>query len=210
MQIQRVNMQSSIAQSKQNKAKGQPAFGMKFFMEKKLSQNISNSVVGYEALANGAKESTFVKELIFQVKNFMRVLPKRIAGHNANPDNHKLFNNNFEIEQVKIGFTDRRNNFYPLVNSSYDKFSSSDTAASTFTDFVDYYKKGRLPLEDLLSARIITNTGVEIETPCFADLSKDKIKFQNVVANLQESEIIKLERKNPDLYWDMIKPPAKQ
>lgn len=208
MQIQRVNMQSSIAQNKQNKTKGQPAFGTKIYMEKQLADNVLSAVDDYVGIVKDAKEPNVVKTLLQETKKFLMNLPKFIAEHNANPENHKFFNNGVEIKKVAIGYDHPEQGFISIVDSSGVKLPIESNGQQILNHFENFSRKNRYYYATLLKARIQTNTGVEINAGSLSEL-KDAESYRKMLDSLQLSEVIKSEVKTPDCYWNMIKPPTK-
>lgn len=207
MQIQRVNMQSSIAQSKQNKAKGEPAFGMKIYMDKQLAKNVLSDADEYVNLAMETKDSNVIAPLVTAVKNFIECLPKGIAEHNVNPENHRLFNNEVNIDKIEIGYFHPKNGFLSLADSSGDKFPIKSSGNIILKHFEEFSKKSNLSIGSLLKARIKTDTGAELSSgPLGSFMHKDNFKI--LAGRIQEQEIVRLEVENPDLYWDMIQRPS--
>lgn len=208
MQIQRVNMQSPIAQNKQSKAKGQPAFGMKFYMEKQLADNVLSDVGDYVELVKDVKEPNVVKVLLQETKKFLTNLPMFIAEHNATPENHKIFNNSVEIKKVAIGYDHPQQGFLSIVDSSGAKLPIESNGQQILNLFNDVYKKNKSPYVTLLKVRIHTSTGVEQNAGSLS-VFKDADSYRKMLNSLQQHEVIKSKVKTTDCYWEMIKPPAK-
>lgn len=207
MQIQRLNMQSPAVQNKQNKAKGQPAFGIKFYMEKQLADNVLSAVDDYVDLVKDVKKPNVVNVLLDETKKFFVNLPRFIAEHNANPENHKFFNNGVEIEKVAIGYDHPEQGFLSIVDSSGVKLPTESNGQQILNNFENFSRKNKYYSGTLLKARIQTNTGVEINAGSLSEF-KDAESYRKMLNSLQQHEVIKSEVKTPDCYWDMIKPPS--
>lgn len=207
MQIQRVNMQQPVAKNKQNSAKGEPAFGIKFYADQQLAQNVLSDVDDYMGFAKDVKDSNLVQAFCNAIKKFMKDLPQHLAEHNANPANHQLFNNDINIVKIEVGYDHPKNGFLSLADSSGDKTPIKKNCRQILNHFEDFYNQSDYPVADLLEARIVTNTGVPISSGRLTEF-KTKEGFKDLAGSLQKSEIIHLERTNPNLYWDMIKPPT--
>lgn len=186
MQVQRIGSTNN----KQTKVQNKPSFGMKFYVDEALVNNIRKSMDTITEETTNSKIKFVVGK---RVKEFLEWFPKNVAIHNADSKNHELFKDEIKIKNITVQayrdlIADGKGNIIEDLSTLEKNVNEHElrVASAWETKSVSFV--------------VQTENGV-------THRSEDNYDLNNFVKKIQNTEIQYKESKNPDLYLDMIQPP---